>query len=269
MSHVPHEWVTSDIKESCHIEMSHVTHERVTSGTSGLQGWGFSVWLRNCRVTSHVDESCHVWTRHVWHFRATRRRFQCVTAQLLCHVTYGWVCHTWTSLVWHCRATRRRFQCRTAQLPSHVTYGWVMSRMNESRLALQGYKEEVSVCDRAIAERHLAKSFKSLSANPLNFQVCVCVFDLWIVLSPRASQGDLLQHTTATHCCSTQLFMCIYIRIYIYIRLYTYIYIYIYVLPLYTTTATHCCSTQLYIRIYIHIYIYIYIYIYMHIHIYI
>ena len=33
------------------------------------------------------------------------------------------------------------------------------------------YKEEVTVCDRAIAERHLAKSFKSLSANPLNWQV--------------------------------------------------------------------------------------------------
>jgi hypothetical protein len=33
-----------------------------------------------------------------------------------------------------------------------------------------GYKEEVTVCDRAIAERHLAKSFKSLAANALNFQ---------------------------------------------------------------------------------------------------
>ena len=36
-----------------------------------------------------------------------------------------------------------------------------------------GYRDEVSVCDRAIAERHLAKSFKSLAANPLNFQPAV------------------------------------------------------------------------------------------------
>jgi len=71
-----------------------------------------------------------------------------------------------------CRGCQRSLFFNVQKVQCHYTGEVFCSKCCKTRIKIPelGYKEEVTVCDRAIAERHLAKSFKSLAANPLNFK---------------------------------------------------------------------------------------------------
>mmetsp|Transcript_23051 Transcript_23051/g.46636 ORF Transcript_23051/g.46636 Transcript_23051/m.46636 type:complete len:643 (-) Transcript_23051:54-1982(-) len=74
-----------------------------------------------------------------------------------------------------CRGCQKSMFFNAQKVQCHYTGEVFCGKCCKSKIKLPefGYKEEVPVCDRAIAERHLAKSFKTLSANHLNFQPAI------------------------------------------------------------------------------------------------
>eukprot|EP00960_Hanusia_phi_P068976 766977-Hanusia_phi.AAC.4 len=70
-----------------------------------------------------------------------------------------------------CRGCQKSLFFNAQKVQCHYTGEVFCGKCCKTKIKLPelGYKTEVTVCDRAIAERHLAKSFKQLSANPLNF----------------------------------------------------------------------------------------------------
>jgi len=71
-----------------------------------------------------------------------------------------------------CRGCQKSMFFNAQKVQCHYTGEVFCGKCCKTKIKLPefGYKDEVTVCDRAIAERHLAKSFKQLSANALNFK---------------------------------------------------------------------------------------------------